>query len=72
MKIAIASGKGGTGKTTVSCALAFAVDGPVALLDCGEDTSDVGHGRYLFTEDQRRGSAMLARLALWTSPALST
>ncbi|MBN2162942.1 MAG: ATP-binding protein [Pontiellaceae bacterium] len=34
MKIAIASGKGGTGKTTLSCAMAFAIDGPVRLLDC--------------------------------------
>ena len=34
MKIAVASGKGGTGKTTLSCAMAFAVEGPVRLLDC--------------------------------------
>ncbi len=34
MKIAIASGKGGTGKTTLSCAMAFAAAGPVRLLDC--------------------------------------
>jgi len=34
MKIAIASGKGGTGKTTLSIALAQAWDGPVQLLDC--------------------------------------
>jgi MinD superfamily P-loop ATPase len=34
MKIAIASGKGGTGKTTLSVALAQAWDGPVQLLDC--------------------------------------
>jgi MinD superfamily P-loop ATPase len=34
MKIAIASGKGGTGKTTLSAALAFSVPGPVCLLDC--------------------------------------
>lgn len=34
MKIAIASGKGGTGKTTISCALALAVPAPVCLLDC--------------------------------------
>lgn len=34
MKIAVASGKGGTGKTTVALNLARAVDGPVQLLDC--------------------------------------
>ncbi len=34
MQIAIASGKGGTGKTTLSVALAQAWDGPVQLLDC--------------------------------------
>ncbi len=34
MKIAIASGKGGTGKTTISAALAFSVPSPVCLLDC--------------------------------------
>ena len=34
MKIAIASGKGGTGKTTIACALAFSVAEPVRLLDC--------------------------------------
>lgn len=34
MKIAIASGKGGTGKTTLSCALALSVPGEVCLLDC--------------------------------------
>ena len=34
MTIAIASGKGGTGKTTIAVALAFAAPGPVRLLDC--------------------------------------
>lgn len=34
MKIAIASGKGGTGKTTLSSALALSMAEPVCLLDC--------------------------------------
>ncbi|WP_372808837.1 ATP-binding protein [Pontiella sp.] len=34
MKLAIASGKGGTGKTTLSCAIALAQTEPVCLLDC--------------------------------------
>ncbi|MEJ2117884.1 MAG: 4Fe-4S binding protein, partial [Alphaproteobacteria bacterium] len=34
MKIAIASGKGGTGKTTLSVNLALAADGAARLLDC--------------------------------------
>ncbi|TCS40370.1 ATP-binding protein [Reinekea marinisedimentorum] len=34
MKIAIASGKGGTGKTTLSVALALSADEPVQYLDC--------------------------------------
>jgi MinD superfamily P-loop ATPase len=34
MKLAVASGKGGTGKTTVAVSLALAAKGPVQLLDC--------------------------------------
>jgi len=34
MKISIASGKGGTGKTLVATNLALAIDSPVQLLDC--------------------------------------
>ena len=34
MKLAVASGKGGTGKTTLSVAIAKSVDGQVQLLDC--------------------------------------
>jgi len=34
MKIAIASGKGGTGKTTIAVSLALAADGPVHYADC--------------------------------------
>jgi MinD superfamily P-loop ATPase len=34
MRIAVASGKGGTGKTTIAVNLARAIDGPTRLLDC--------------------------------------
>jgi MinD superfamily P-loop ATPase len=34
MRIAVASGKGGTGKTTVSTSLALCASGPVQFLDC--------------------------------------
>ncbi len=34
MKIAIASGKGGTGKTTVAVSLALSLQGPVTFADC--------------------------------------
>jgi MinD superfamily P-loop ATPase len=34
MQLAVASGKGGTGKTTLSVAMAQVWDGPVQLLDC--------------------------------------
>ncbi|MGB9757777.1 MAG: ATP-binding protein [Candidatus Bipolaricaulaceae bacterium] len=34
VKIAVASGKGGTGKTTVAVSLALSADGPVQFLDC--------------------------------------
>ncbi len=34
MKIAVASGKGGTGKTTLSVALALTAKSPITLLDC--------------------------------------
>lgn len=34
MKLAVASGKGGTGKTTVALCLALSADPPVQLLDC--------------------------------------
>ena len=34
MKLAVASGKGGTGKTTLAVSLALSAPGPVRLLDC--------------------------------------
>jgi MinD superfamily P-loop ATPase len=41
LKLAIASGKGGTGKTTVATNLAVSVDGPVQLLDCDVEEPNV-------------------------------
>lgn len=40
MRIAIASGKGGTGKTTVAINLAVCLRGPVQLLDCDVEEPD--------------------------------
>ena len=48
MKIAIASGKGGTGKTTVAVNLAQVISGPVQLLDC--DVEDPNCALFLSPE----------------------
>ena len=48
MKIAIASGKGGTGKTTLSVNIAQAVDRPLVLLDC--DVEEPNSRLFLHTE----------------------
>ena len=53
MRIAIASGKGGAGKTTVAVALAFAADGPVHLLDCDVEEPNAG----LYVRPQWQGHA---------------
>jgi MinD superfamily P-loop ATPase len=50
MQIAIASGKGGTGKTTLSVALAQAWDGPIQLLDC--DVEEPNASIFLTLENQ--------------------
>jgi MinD superfamily P-loop ATPase len=42
MKIAVASGKGGTGKTTVSVTLALTATVPVQILDCDVEEPNVG------------------------------
>lgn len=54
MKIAIASGKGGTGKTTVAVALALSAPGPVRLLDC--DVEEPNCHIFLKPEIQRSES----------------
>ncbi len=41
MIISIASGKGGTGKTTIATNLAVSIDGPVQLLDCDVEEPNV-------------------------------
>lgn len=48
MVIAVASGKGGTGKTTVSVALALSSDTEVTLLDC--DVEEPNTGLFLSVE----------------------
>ncbi len=52
MKIAIASGKGGTGKTTISCAMAFSATKPVRLLDC--DVEEPNSHFFIQPEIQRK------------------
>lgn len=42
MKIAVASGKGGTGKTTTALSLALSASGSVRLLDCDVDEPNSG------------------------------
>jgi MinD superfamily P-loop ATPase len=45
MVVCIASGKGGTGKTTIATSLAFSLDGDVQLLDCDVEEPNA----HLFT-----------------------
>jgi MinD superfamily P-loop ATPase len=45
MVVCIASGKGGTGKTTIATSLAFSLDGEVQLLDCDVEEPNA----HLFT-----------------------
>lgn len=51
MKLAIASGKGGTGKTTLAVALAMVAESPVCLLDC--DVEEPNAHLFLWPEDRR-------------------
>lgn len=50
MKLAVASGKGGTGKTTLAINLALAAKGPVHLLDC--DVEEPNAHLFLKTRPQ--------------------
>ena len=54
MRIAIASGKGGTGKTTVATNLAASVSGPVQLLDCDVEEPNATHGGHRTLQSVRR------------------
>lgn len=49
MKIAVASGKGGTGKTTIAVSLALSTPGRVQLLDC--DVEEPNAGLFLAQRD---------------------
>ncbi|PKN47917.1 MAG: (4Fe-4S)-binding protein, partial [Deltaproteobacteria bacterium HGW-Deltaproteobacteria-16] len=57
MKIAIASGKGGTGKTTIAVSLALAADGPAHYADCDVEEPN-GHILLKPVLDQRREFAL--------------
>ncbi len=50
MILAVASGKGGTGKTSVACALALAIDRPLTFLDCDVE----GANAHLFLRPELR------------------
>jgi MinD superfamily P-loop ATPase len=52
MKIAVASGKGGTGKTTLAVNLALAAGGPVRLVDC--DVEEPNAHIFLAGKPKRR------------------
>ena len=49
IRLAVASGKGGTGKTTLSVALALSSLGPVNLLDC--DVEEPNAALFLSMEE---------------------
>lgn len=53
MIISIASGKGGTGKTTVATNLAVSVDGPVQLLDCDVEEPNAHLFLHPFIEETK-------------------
>ncbi len=55
MIVAIASGKGGTGKTTVAVNLALSLSGDVQILDCDVEAPNV----HLFLEAQPEGSEIV-------------
>ena len=54
MRIAVASGKGGTGKTTIAVSLALSASGKVQLLDC--DVEEPNAGIFLTQRDIRESA----------------
>ena len=58
MNIVIASGKGGTGKTTLSVALSEAIDEPLTLLDCDVEEPNC----HLFFDDATTTSRPVTQL----------
>ena len=54
MRIAVASGKGGTGKTTIAVSLALSATGNVQLLDC--DVEEPNAGIFLGQRDVRESA----------------
>lgn len=56
MTVAVASGKGGTGKTTVAVNLALTTEGPVQLLDCDVEEPNA----HLFLAPRWRGESRVS------------
>ena len=55
MIVAIASGKGGTGKTSISANLASVLDGPVQLIDCDVEEPNI----HLFIPGKPQGEEVI-------------
>lgn len=68
LRVAVASGKGGTGKTTISVALALSAPGSVALLDCDVEEPNAA----LFLSHEAEGATLSERNVTVPIPVVDT